>query len=88
MSDSATRIKPRTCPPSNPHPGSLELVNALLKASADPNIRNTKNLNAAASAATAGFFDILLRLVEAGGMWRSKGEVDVVKLLCKKTSLK
>lgn len=68
--------------------GSLDLVNALLKWSADPNLRNTKNLNAAASAATAGFFDVLLRLVEGGGAWRAKGEVDVVKLLCKKTSLK
>ena len=40
------------------------------------------------SAANAGYFEVVLRLVRAGSPWRLKGDADVVKLLSKKSSYK
>ena len=36
----------------------------------------------------AGWFDIVLRLVQQGAAWRIKGDADVARLLCKKSSYK
>jgi len=67
--------------------GNVEVVDALL-ARADPHIRNSKAATAVASAATGGHLEAVLRLVQAGSAWRGRPDVDVVKLLCKKSSYK
>ena len=62
-------------------------MDALLR-SADPHIRNSKAITAISSAAGAGHLEAVLRLVGAGAAWRGRPDIDVVKLLCKKTSYK
>lgn len=64
------------------------MAERLLGAGADVHIKNSKGWTAVQSAANSGFFDIVLRLVQHGAAWRHKGESDVVKLLCKKSSYK
>eukprot|EP00887_Chlorella_sp_A99_P000878 scaffold5.g878.t1 len=68
--------------------GWAELVDRLLAAGADVHIRNAKGWTAIQSAANSGWFDIVLRMVQHGAAWRVKGDADVVKLLCKKSSYK
>lgn len=63
-------------------------MEALLAAGADVHIRNGKGWTAAQSAASSGFFDAVLALVRHGAAWRQKGDADVCRLLCKKSSYK
>ncbi len=65
------------------------MVERLLDAGADLTALNAKGYTAVHSAAAAGYFEIVLRLVSGGAAWRIKGnDNDVVRLLCKKSSLK
>ena len=64
------------------------MVNLLLEAGADALIRNAKGWAPAQSAAAGGHLDIVLRLVAAGACPRSKPELDVLRMLARKTSYK
>ena len=68
--------------------GHTEAVEALLVASADPNIRNSKSWSAVQSAAANGHFEAVLRLVQHGASWRNKADCDVIKTLTRKSTLK
>ena len=68
--------------------GHLAVVNLLLEAGADALIRNAKGWAPAQSAAAGGHLDIVLRLVAAGACPRSKPELDVLRMLARKTSYK
>lgn len=68
--------------------GHLAVVNQLLEAGADALIRNAKGWAPAQSAAAGGHLDIVLRLVAAGACPRSKPELDVLRMLARKTSYK
>lgn len=68
--------------------GNMEMVNKLLAAGADVHIKSSKQWQAVHSAASNGFLEVVLRLVQHGATWRSKGEVDVVKLICRKSTYK
>ena len=64
------------------------MVNLLLEANADALIRNAKGWAPAQSAAAGGHLDIVLRLVAAGACPRSRPELDVLRMLARKTSYK
>ena len=64
------------------------MVGALLDAGADVHIRNSKGWASIQSAANAGYYEVVLRLVQRGAAWRTKGDGDVVRLLGKKSSYK
>lgn len=83
-----TASRPHHRPLSATRAGWLEVVEALLAAGADVHIRNGKGWTAAQSAASSGFFDAVLALVRYGAAWRQKGDADVCRLLCKKSSYK
>ncbi|KAK9787854.1 hypothetical protein WJX73_009765 [Symbiochloris irregularis] len=68
--------------------GHLEVVELLLAAGADVHIKNSKAWAAVHSAAAAGHFEPVLRLIQHGSVWRGRSDVDVIKLLMRKTSLK
>lgn len=68
--------------------GHTEAVEALLVASADPNIHNSKSWSAVQSAAANGHFEAVLRLVQHGASWRNKADCDVIKTLTRKSTLK
>lgn len=64
------------------------MVEALLQAGADVHIKNSKAWAAVHSAAAAGHFEPVLRLIQHGSVWRTRADVDIVKMLMRKTSLK
>ena len=64
------------------------MVEHLIAAGADTNIHNAKNWTAVHSAANGGHFEAVLRLVQSGAAWRPLRDLDVIKLLTRKTSLK
>ena len=68
--------------------GHLEVVELLLSAGADVHIKNSKAWAAVHSAAAGGHFEVVLRLIHHGSVWRGRADVDVIKLLMRKTSLK
>ena len=68
--------------------GHNDAVEALLVASADPNIRNSKSWTAVQSASANGHFEAVLRLVQHGASWRNKADCDVIKTLCRKSTFK
>eukprot|EP00210_Caulerpa_lentillifera_P003601 g3436.t1 len=66
--------------------GSLELSQVLLDANCDVHIKNAKGHQAVHSAASNGFLDIVLLLVQNGAPCKQKGDLDVAKMLCRKSS--
>ena len=68
--------------------GHVEVVEQLIAAGADSAIHNGKNWTAVHSAASGGHFEAVLRLVQSGAAWRPLRDLDVIKLLTRKTSLK
>ena len=68
--------------------GHVEVLEHLVAAGADLAIRNGKAWTAVHSAASAGHFEAVLRLVQGGAAWRPRPDLDVIKLLTRKTSLK
>lgn len=48
----------------------MDIASKLLAAGADLHIKNSKAWQAVQSAASAGYFDLVLRLVQAGAQWR------------------
>ena len=68
--------------------GHVEVLELLVGAGADLGIRNGKAWTAVHSAASAGHFEAVLRLVQGGAAWRPRPDLDVIKLLTRKTSLK
>lgn len=68
--------------------GSQDLTKLLLNSDCDVHIKNAKGWQAVHSAASNGFFDVVLILVQHGSQWRQKGDLDVAKLLCRKSNLK
>ncbi|CAD7700374.1 unnamed protein product [Ostreobium quekettii] len=68
--------------------GSQELVQEILKAGCDVHIKNAKGWQAVQSAASCGFLEVVLLLVAHGAQFKQKGEMDVSKLLCRKSNLK
>jgi len=68
--------------------GWAEVVEKLVEGGADFTLRNQKGHSAVQSAANCGSFDTVLRLVRLGAAWRLKGDIDVVKTLTRKTTLK
>ncbi len=60
----------------------------LVLARADPHIRNSKGCTALQSAAGGGHFEVVLCLVQHGAAWRFKQDLDIVRLICKKSSYK
>ena len=63
-------------------------MEALVAAGADAHIRNGKGWAAVHSAAAAGQLEVVLRLVAAGAAPRARPELDVLRLLTRKTSYK
>jgi len=59
----------------------------LLDAGCDILATNAKGYQAIHSAANNGFFDVVLLLVQRGVPWRQKGDLDVAKMLCRKSNL-
>ena len=59
-----------------------------MAAGADAHIRNGKGWAAVHSAAAAGQLEVVLRLVAAGAAPRARPELDVLRLLTRKTSYK
>lgn len=66
----------------------MEVVEVLLAGGADVHIKNSKAWAAVHSAAAAGHFEPVLRLIQHGSAWRARADVDVIKMLMRKTSLK
>jgi ankyrin repeat protein len=66
----------------------LEIVEALLDAGADAHIKNSKGYTAVHSGAIGGFFDVVLRLVRQGALWKMRPDCDVVKMITRKSQLK
>ena len=62
------------------------MVEALLGGAADATIRNAKGWAAVHSAAAAGHLEVVLRLVAAGAAPRSRPELDVLRMLTRKTT--
>ena len=58
----------------------------LLSAGASAHIRNAKGWAAVHSAAAAGQLEVVLRLVAAGAAPRSRPDLDVLRLLTRKTT--
>ena len=67
--------------------GNVDLARVLLNANCDIHIKNAKGHQAIHSAASNGFFDVVLLLVQHGAPWRQKGDMDVAKMLCRKSNL-
>lgn len=67
--------------------GNVDIARLLLNASCEINIKNSKGHQAIHSAASNGFFDVVLLLVQHGAPWRLKGDLDVAKMLCRKSNL-
>ena len=67
--------------------GSQDLARLLLNANCDIHIKNAKGHQAIHSAASNGFFEVVLLLVQHGAPWRQKGDLDVAKMLCRKSNL-
>ncbi|BDA43432.1 probable serine/threonine-protein phosphatase 6 regulatory ankyrin repeat subunit [Coccomyxa sp. Obi] len=66
--------------------GHVEVVETLLAAGASAHIRNAKGWAAVHSAAAAGQLEVVLRLVAAGAAPRSRPDLDVLRLLTRKTT--
>ena len=84
MQGSSNQVVRNACPVA----GHNDAVEALLVASADPNIRNSKSWTAVQSASANGHFEAVLRLVQHGASWRNKADCDVIKTLCRKSTFK
>lgn len=65
----------------------MEIARVLLDANCDIHIKNSKGYQAIHSAASNGYFDVVLLLVQRGAPWRQKGDLDVARLLCRKSNL-
>lgn len=68
--------------------GHAGVVAALVTAGADVHIRNGKALTAVGSAANNGHADVVLKLVSHGAAWRNLPDVNVVRVICRKTNYK
>lgn len=68
--------------------GHVDVVDALVGGGADATIRNARGWAAVHSAAAAGQLEAVLRLVAAGAAPRGRQELDVMRLLTRKTSYK
>lgn len=66
--------------------GHLEVVESLLEAGANAHIRNAKGWAPVHSAAAAGHLEVVLRLVAAGAAPRSRPDLDVLRMLSRKTT--
>ncbi len=64
----------------------MEVVETLLAAGASAHIRNAKGWAPVHSAAAAGQLEAVLRLVAAGAAPRSRPDLDVLRLLTRKTT--
>lgn len=62
------------------------MVETLLASGASAHIRNAKGWAAVHSAAAAGQLEVVLRLVAAGAAPRSRPDLDVLRLLTRKTT--
>jgi ankyrin repeat protein len=61
-------------------------VEALLGVGADAHIRNAKGWAPVHSGAAAGHLEVVLRLVAAGAAPRSRPDLDVLRMLTRKTT--
>lgn len=68
--------------------GHTKVVEILLSAGADLHIRNSKALTAVGSAANNGHAEAVLRLVSHGAAWRNLPDLNVVRVISRKTNYK
>ncbi|KAK9819259.1 hypothetical protein WJX81_005990 [Elliptochloris bilobata] len=68
--------------------GHVEVLDALVGAGADAGVRSSRGWAAVHSAAAAGQLEAVLRLVAAGAALRGRQELDIMRLLTRKTSYK